>query len=135
MNDDIKRAVLENFDAMAACEPEEAILIVMKQSDGHQILEALNDPLDGEPHVEKTYAKTTPPQHLRIKHPGMMAVIRPSGCAIGWMNPAILSTLKRCFSLVSSSDIQFRNALWKYLGYLLLIRDSEAIPCTRVPEI
>ena len=74
INHDIRRAVPADFDKMAACEPEAAIWVVMKQADGHKILSALNDPLEGPPRVEKTYAKTTPPQQFRIDTPGMTAV-------------------------------------------------------------
>ncbi|WP_312911755.1 ATP-binding protein [Natronosalvus caseinilyticus] len=74
INNDYHRAVPEDFDKMASCEPEEAIWVVMRQADGHKVLSALNDPLEGEPRVEKTYAKTTPPQQFRIDTPGMTAV-------------------------------------------------------------
>jgi len=74
INHDVRRAVPADFDKMAACEPEAAIWVVMKQADGHKILSALNDPLEGPPRVEKTYAKTTPPQQFRIDTPGMTAV-------------------------------------------------------------
>ncbi len=74
INHDTRRAVPEDFDKMAACEPEAAIWVVMKQADGHKILSALNDPLEGTPRVEKTYAETTPPQQFRIDTPGMTAV-------------------------------------------------------------
>ncbi len=56
---------------MAACEPDEAIWLVMNQSDGHRVLQALNDPPDGRPRVSKTYAATTPPQQFRIDEPGL----------------------------------------------------------------
>ncbi|MFD1562829.1 ATP-binding protein [Haloarchaeobius amylolyticus] len=74
INHDVRRAVPADFDKMAACEPEAAIWVVMKQADGHKILSALNDPLEGPPRIEKTYAKTTPPQQFRIDTPGMTAV-------------------------------------------------------------
>ncbi|MFD1562860.1 hypothetical protein ACFR99_04780 [Haloarchaeobius amylolyticus] len=74
INHDVRRAVPVDFDKMAACEPEAAIWVVMKQADGHKILSALNDPLEGPPRVEKTYAKTTPPQQFRIDTPSMTAV-------------------------------------------------------------
>ncbi|WP_226007463.1 ATP-binding protein [Natrinema salinisoli] len=74
INHDIGRAVPDDFDKMAACDPEAAIWVVMKQADGHRLLSALNDPLEGDPRVEKTYAKTTPPQQFRIDTPGMTAV-------------------------------------------------------------
>jgi len=74
INNDVHRAVPEDYDKMAACSPEEAIWVVMKQADGHKLLAALNDPPEGPPRVEKTYAKTTPPQQFRIDTPGMTAV-------------------------------------------------------------
>ena len=39
--------------------PAEAIWVVMKQPDGHAVLDALNDSPEGSPRVENTYAKTT----------------------------------------------------------------------------
>ncbi|WP_313692149.1 ATP-binding protein [Halorarum halobium] len=78
VNHDIKRAVPEDFDKMADCGVEDAIWVVMKQSDGHDVLQALNDPPEGEPRVEKTYAKTTPPQQFTIETPGLTAMY-PAG--------------------------------------------------------
>ena len=62
------------FDKMAACGVEEAIWIVMTQSAGHKVLQALNDPPEGAPRVEKTYASTTPPQQFRIETQGLTAI-------------------------------------------------------------
>ncbi|MFC7044785.1 ATP-binding protein [Halobacteriaceae archaeon GCM10025711] len=73
-NNDIQRAVPEDYDKMAACNPEEAIWVVMTQAAGHRVLSALNDPIDGETRVEKTYAQTTPPQQFRIDTPGLTAM-------------------------------------------------------------
>jgi hypothetical protein len=74
INHDVREAVPADFDKMAACEPAEAIWIVMKQHDGHAVLKALNDPPEGPPRVEKTYAKTTPPQQFRIDTPGCTGI-------------------------------------------------------------
>jgi hypothetical protein len=74
VNHDVKRAVPEDFDKIAECGVEEAIWIVMTQSAGHDVLAALNEPTDGTPRVEKTYAKTTPPQQFRIDSPGLSAM-------------------------------------------------------------
>jgi len=74
VNHDVSRAVPEDFDKMAACEPEESIWVVMTQSAGHDVLEALQDPPEGEPRVEKTYSSTTPPQQFRIDTPGLTAM-------------------------------------------------------------
>jgi len=74
VNHDYRRAVPDDFDKLAACGVEEAIWVVMSQSAGHDVLQALNDPLDGEPRVEKTYAETSPPQKFRIDTPGLTAM-------------------------------------------------------------
>ncbi|WP_276247583.1 ATP-binding protein [Haladaptatus sp. YSMS36] len=74
INNDYRRAIPEDYDKMAACEPDEAIWVVMTQSAGHKVLGVLNDPPEGTPRVEKTYAKTTPPQHFNIDSPGLTAV-------------------------------------------------------------
>lgn len=44
------------------------------RADPHKVLSALNEPPDGEPRVEKTYAKTTLPRQFRIDTPGLTAV-------------------------------------------------------------
>lgn len=74
INNDVHRAVPEDFDKIADCDVEEAIWVVMKQRDGHKVLSALNDPVEGEVRVEKTYSETTPPQQFRIDSPGLTAV-------------------------------------------------------------
>lgn len=61
VNHDIQRAVPDDFDKIAACEPDDAIWIMMTRSDGHEVLQALTDPLAGDPRVEKTYAESAPP--------------------------------------------------------------------------
>jgi hypothetical protein len=74
VNHDVRRAVPDDYDKMAACEPAEAIWVVLSHSAGHEILEALNEPLEGEPRVEKTYSSTSPPQRFVIDKPGLTAV-------------------------------------------------------------
>jgi DNA helicase HerA-like ATPase len=74
INHDIKRAVPEDFDKMAACNPDEAIWIVMSHTQGHEVLAALNDPLEGKVRVEKTYAKTSPVSSFMITEPGLTAM-------------------------------------------------------------
>ncbi|QLH84821.1 ATP-binding protein [Halosimplex pelagicum] len=74
VNNDVHRAVPEDYDKMAACDPAEAIWIVMARKDGHQVLSVLNDPPEGEPRVEKTYSRNTPPRDFRIDTPGMTAI-------------------------------------------------------------
>lgn len=70
INHDLRRAAPENFDKMAAYEPDEALWITMSHNEGHEILGALNDPLEGAPRVEKTYAASTPASEFRIDEPG-----------------------------------------------------------------
>ena len=70
VNHDLRRAVPEDFDKMAACDPDEAIWVTMSHSEAHRVLGALNDPLEGEPRVEKTYADSTPASQFRIDTAG-----------------------------------------------------------------
>lgn len=74
LNHDVIQAVPNDFDKMAACEPEEAIWLVMSRTAAHEVLDVLNDPPDGEPRVEKTYSSNTPPQQFRIDTPGLTAL-------------------------------------------------------------
>lgn len=74
INHDSRRAVPEDFDKMADCGVDEAIWVVPKQAAGHKVLSALNEPLEGRPRIDKTYAKTTPPQQFRIDAPGLTAM-------------------------------------------------------------
>jgi hypothetical protein len=80
VNNDVHRAVPEDFDKMADCDVEEAIWIVASQSAGHKVLLALNDPPEGEPRVEKTYSDSTPPQQFMIDEPGLTAIY-----PVGWV--------------------------------------------------
>ena len=70
VNHDLRRAVPEDFDKMAACDPDEAIWITMSHSEAHRVLGALNDPLEGQARVEKTYAESTPADQFRIDTKG-----------------------------------------------------------------
>ncbi|WP_049935217.1 type IV secretory system conjugative DNA transfer family protein [Haloplanus natans] len=74
VNHDLREAVPADYDKIAACDVDAAIWIVMTQRAGHDVLQALNDPPDGEPRVAKTYAETTPPQQFRIDTPGVTAM-------------------------------------------------------------
>ena len=71
LNHDYRQAVLEDFDKMAACDVGEAIWVVMTQADGHELVEVLHDPLEGDPRVEKSYAETTPLPQFRLDTPGL----------------------------------------------------------------
>ncbi|MFD1514379.1 ATP-binding protein [Halomarina rubra] len=74
VNNDLRRAAPADFDKIADCEPEEAIWIVMNRKDAHEVLQALNDPLEGEPRVEKTYSVNTPSHQFNINTPGLTAL-------------------------------------------------------------
>ena len=80
INNDVREAVPADFDKMADCDPETAIWIVMTQSDGHAVLDALTDPADGDPRVEASYASTTPPQQFRIDAAGLTDIY-----PVGWV--------------------------------------------------
>ncbi|WP_415383361.1 hypothetical protein [Halosimplex sp. TS25] len=71
INHDTRRAVPDDYDKMATCDPDEAIWVVMSHQDAHEVLAALNDPLDGDPRVEKTYSEGTPTQSMQIDEPGL----------------------------------------------------------------
>lgn len=74
VNNDLKTAAPDDFDKIAACDPDEAIWIVMTRSAGHEVLAALNDPAEGDPRIKKTYSQNTPPQQFRIDTAGMTAL-------------------------------------------------------------
>ncbi|AEN07590.1 hypothetical protein Halar_0334 (plasmid) [halophilic archaeon DL31] len=69
-NHDILRAVPEDYDKMAACDPEDAIWVVKNRDAAHDVLAALNDPPTGDRRVEKTYSRSSPPQAFRLDAPG-----------------------------------------------------------------
>lgn len=75
INNDYRRAVPADFDKMAACDPDEAIWVAMSHDAAHDILAALNDPLEGEPRVEKTYSESTPASSFAIDEPGLTDVV------------------------------------------------------------
>jgi len=64
VNNDLARAVPEDFEKMAAFRPDEAIWVVMTRDDAHRVIAALHDPPEGAPRVGKTYSRNTPPQQF-----------------------------------------------------------------------
>ncbi|WP_139171219.1 type IV secretory system conjugative DNA transfer family protein [Halorientalis regularis] len=64
-------AIPDDFDTMAACEPEQAIWVVPRQSDGAEVLEGLNEPSDGRPRVETTYSTNSPPRKYQVDTAGL----------------------------------------------------------------
>ncbi|WP_254824641.1 ATP-binding protein [Haloglomus halophilum] len=75
LNNNPRKNIPADFDAMAACEPDNAIWIVWNRDAAHEVLSALNDPLDGEPRVEKTYSENSPPRQWKIDTPGFTEVL------------------------------------------------------------
>lgn len=71
VNNDLEAAAPADFDKLAACDPTEAHWVVPTQSAGHDVLGALQNPAEGAPRVEKTYAATTPPHQFRIDTAGL----------------------------------------------------------------
>ena len=69
------RAVPDDFDKLAAQEPEAAIWIVKNREAAHEILTALHTPPDGEARVEKTYGAQTSPTSFTIDQPGLTDVV------------------------------------------------------------
>jgi len=69
-NHDILTAVPDDYDKMAACDPEAAVWVVKNRSDAHEVLRALNEPNEGYPRVEKTYSSNSPPSSFKIHQPG-----------------------------------------------------------------
>lgn len=73
-NHDTLRAVPDDYDKMAACDPEAAIWIVKNRDAAHDVLDALNDPPEGPTRVEKEYSRSSPPQRFNIDEPGLTDV-------------------------------------------------------------
>ena len=73
-NNDTVRAVPDDFDKMAAQDPDDAIWIVKNRDGAHDVLAALNEPAEGEPRVEKTYSRSSPPQRFAIDTDGLTEV-------------------------------------------------------------
>ncbi len=74
INNDVAEAVPADFDKMAACDPDEAIWVVLSRSDGARVVEALADPPDGEPRVATTYNERTATYKYQIDTPGLTDV-------------------------------------------------------------
>lgn len=73
-NHDTKEAVPADYDKMVACDPAEVYWVTMTQRGGYKVLEALNDPADGQPRIDKMYSKNTPPQAYSVDDPGFSAL-------------------------------------------------------------
>ncbi|QLD87440.1 ATP-binding protein [Natronomonas halophila] len=73
-NHDTLRAVPEDYDKMANHDPEAAIWVVKNRDGAHDVLDALNNPPEGEARVEKEYSRSSPPQQFKIDEPGLTDV-------------------------------------------------------------
>ncbi|QLD88798.1 ATP-binding protein [Natronomonas salina] len=73
-NHDTRRAVPADFDKMAACDPDHAIWVVKNRAGAHDVLQALNDPAEGDTRVEKTYSENMRPIDFSIDTAGMTDV-------------------------------------------------------------
>jgi hypothetical protein len=71
---DLAQAVPEDYDVMAATDPTAALWVVPSRGAAHAVLEALNDPADGNPRVEKTYSEGYAPQRFNLDAPGCTAI-------------------------------------------------------------
>jgi hypothetical protein len=74
MNGRQAQAVPDDYDTLAAHDPEEAIWLAMDEDGAHKLLDALNDPSDGVPRVEKSYSRSTRSQKFSIDTPGLTEV-------------------------------------------------------------
>jgi len=74
-NNDTLRAVPADFDTMAAQDPDRALWIVKNRTAAHEVLQALNDPAEGDPRVTKTYSENMPPRDFRIDEPGFTEMV------------------------------------------------------------
>ena len=68
---DIARAAVADFDAMAACEPAAAIWVVDSRDTAHDVIGALHDPLSGPQRVTKTYSENTAPGRFTYDTDGL----------------------------------------------------------------
>ncbi|QLD87057.1 DUF87 domain-containing protein [Natronomonas halophila] len=73
-NHDLLDAAPEDYDKLAAVDPEAAIWIVENRSGAHAVLEALNNPNDNVQRIEKTYSESTAPRFFKIDSPGLTDV-------------------------------------------------------------
>jgi len=89
-NNDALRAVPDDFDKMAACNPTQAIWVVPDRSAGHEVIRALNNPADGTPRVPRTYSESSYLPNLSIDEPGLTDIY-----AIGSFRSKFLATDKR----------------------------------------
>jgi len=69
-NNDRFEAIPSDYDKLSATDPDAAIWVTRSQDEAHAVLQALNEPADGPPRVEKSYSESSPPSGWRINEPG-----------------------------------------------------------------
>lgn len=74
-NNDYKRSIPADFDAMASHDPSEALWVVENVDGAHALLAALTEPADGEPRLSTSYSRTTRPQQWQLDAPGCTEVV------------------------------------------------------------
>lgn len=74
INNDANRAIPDDYDKLAAQDPNAAIWIVKNREAAHSVIEALNAPPEGDPRVTKTYGAQTRPAVFTIDQPGLTDV-------------------------------------------------------------
>jgi len=78
INNDVDEAVPSDFDKMAACDPEEAIWIVLSRSAGQRVVDALLEPPDGEPRLDAAYSERSPLHRRDYDAPGLTQIYAAS---------------------------------------------------------
>ena len=74
INNDRGEAIPRDYDKMAGCTPQQAWWLVKTRGDGHQLLQALHDPPDGEARVPQTYSENMAPNEYRLDTAGLSDV-------------------------------------------------------------
>lgn len=74
INNDAPTAAPSDFDKMADSGATEAIWVVPGLKDASKLTEALHDPADGDPRIDRTYSATTQARKYRINEPGFTRV-------------------------------------------------------------
>ncbi len=74
INNDAPTAAPTDFDKMADCGAAEAVWVVSGLSAASKLTEALHDPADGEPRIDRTYSSTSQTQKYRIDEPGFTEI-------------------------------------------------------------
>ena len=70
VNGDVYSAVPDDYDKLAAPDPEAAIWVTVSGAAAHEVLHVLNQPAHGPARVTKEYSENSPPSQWRIDEPG-----------------------------------------------------------------